>query len=400
MATMEWTRQQDEALKAVARWLRERERPCFKLAGYAGTGKTTLARHFAEGFSGDVYFVAYTGKAASVLKSRGVKNATTIHRLIYVPKEKCDGHLRELRLQKVRLEKKVPRPVVELAMIDAQIVAEQQNLSRPDFHLNLDSPLNSASLVVVDEYSMVDQQVGADLCSFRCPVLALGDPGQLPPVSGRCYFEGEPDFLLTEVHRQAADDPILRLATMAREGRSIPVGTYGQSRVVRRAPGWGGDVLDVMLGADQVLVGTNKTRRACNSLLRGLRGHKSSLPEVADKLVCLRNNYEDGMLNGQTYRVTHVNVREYLELVLRGDEGEVVRCRAHKKYFQEGSVEFDPGERRLANELDFGYVLTVHKAQGSEWDRVALVDEWMGSGRREWLYTAITRAAESVTIYV
>lgn len=396
---MNWSRQQEEALRRVEEWRRRRDKPYFCLAGYAGTGKTTLARHLAEGWPGKVYFAAFTGKAALVLRRRGVPEASTIHKLIYVPRDKCDDHLRALRLEKVRLERRVPRPIEEIAKVDLAVRAEQQNLSRPEFYLNLDSPLCRASLVVVDEYSMVGEQVGADLLSFGCPVLALGDPGQLPPVQGRKYFQGEPDLMLTEVHRQAEENPVLRLATDARMGKVLGLGSYGESRVLRRPAGWGGELPDALLAADQVLVGLNKTRRECNDHVRRWLGHERSTPVTGDKLVCLRNNYEDGILNGQTFKVTHVNAREYLELCLRGDEGEVVRCRAHKKYFERGSVEFDPHERWLANELDFGYALTVHKSQGSEWDNVTLLDEWHGQGRREWLYTAITRASEAVTIF-
>jgi len=396
---MEWSRQQEEALRQVEAWRKARDRPYFCLAGYAGTGKTTLARHLVASWPGQVYFAAYTGKAALVLRRKGVRDASTIHRLIYVPRDKCDGHLRELRLQKVRLERRSPRPDAEIAKVEAEIAAEQQNLARPDFHLNLDSALCTASLVVVDEYSMVDHQVGEDLLSFGCPVLALGDPGQLPPVKGRCYFDGAPDYLLTEVHRQAEDSPVIRLATMAREGREIPLGTYGESRVVRGPTKISDELVDVMLGSDQVLVGTNTTRRTCNDLMRKRSGRVRDTPVSGDKLVCLRNNYEDGLLNGQTFTVVRVCVRtSHLELALRDDEGTIMRCFAHKKFFEGGPVEMDPGERRLANELDYGYALTVHKAQGSEWDHVVIVDEWRGQGRREWLYTAVTRAAERVTI--
>ena len=83
---MELSPQQDEALKAVARWLKAGKPQIFRLFGYAGTGKTTLARYFAEHVDGQVQFAAFTGKAAQVLRSKGAVNARTIHSLIYRPR--------------------------------------------------------------------------------------------------------------------------------------------------------------------------------------------------------------------------------------------------------------------------------------------------------------------------
>ena len=86
---MQFSPQQDDALKAAAAWLkaarRGKARQVFRLFGYAGTGKTTLAQHLAEGVDGDVLFAAFTGKAAQVLRSRGAEGARTIHSLIYRP---------------------------------------------------------------------------------------------------------------------------------------------------------------------------------------------------------------------------------------------------------------------------------------------------------------------------
>jgi exodeoxyribonuclease-5 len=91
---MNWSPVQDAALVAVRDWLRqcaredylmreEFERPVFRLFGYAGTGKTTLARYFAENVDGEVAFAAFTGQAAHVMRNMGCENASTIHQLIY-----------------------------------------------------------------------------------------------------------------------------------------------------------------------------------------------------------------------------------------------------------------------------------------------------------------------------
>ena len=121
---------------------------------------------------------------------------------------------------------------------------------------------------------MVDEELGRDLLSFGTPVLVLGDPAQLAPVKGGGFFtEAEPDVMLTEVHRQARDDPIIRLSMIVREGeRARATASYGESRVISpRAT----STASAVLAADQVLVGLNKTRRAYNARIRellGLRG--------------------------------------------------------------------------------------------------------------------------------
>src|SRR5262245_52552535 len=182
---MQLSPQQDDALKAVSRWLKAGRPQMFRLFGYAGTGKTTLARHFASHVDGQVQFAAFTGKAAQVLRSKGAVNARTIHSLIY-------------------------RPRGEEAVADE--VTGKTSMS-PMFSLNRQSPVARARLIIVDECSMVDEELGRDLMSFGTPILVLGDPGQLPPISGGGYFtDYEPDFLLTEIHRQARDNPIIRLA--------------------------------------------------------------------------------------------------------------------------------------------------------------------------------------------
>ncbi len=146
---MQFSPQQDEALKAVSRWLKEGRSPVFRLFGYAGTGKTTLAKHFAEHVDGEVLFAAFTGKAAQVLRSRGASNARTIHSLIY-------------------------RPRGEEAVEDEET---GKTSIAPMFTINRQSPLAKAALIIIDECSMVDEQLGKDLMSFGTPVLVLGDPG-------------------------------------------------------------------------------------------------------------------------------------------------------------------------------------------------------------------------------
>jgi exodeoxyribonuclease-5 len=393
---MIWSPQQEKALARAARWRSTRDKPYFLCAGFAGTGKSTLAKHFASDCSGPVLYAAYTGKAAHVLRKQGIPNVSTIHQLIYTPRNKCDAKLRELE-RKLHTKLKLGKNQEALALEKA-IFKERANLRRPEFTLNTESDLQDASLLIIDEYSMVDEQVGRDLLSFQCPILALGDPGQLPPVQGRRFFTDKPDVLLTEIHRQAADNPIIRLSRDVREGRPLVPGTYGRSQVTTMTKLSPGALNEIMLGANQILVGTNKTRTSYNRVVRKLLGRESPYPEAGDKLVCLRNSHLEGLLNGQIWNVRRSTVNSVISLHLQDDDGARTACVAHRDYFDGDPDKISMAERKQANEFDFGYVLTVHKGQGSQWDDVVLVDEWRGSNRTQWLYTGITRAAETITV--
>ncbi len=361
---MDFSPAQDRALEEVARWLADPGQPqVFRMFGYAGTGKTTLARHLAEHVDGDVAFGAYTGKAALVMRSKGCIDARTIHSMIYRPKD-TEG--------------------------DA-----------PTFVLNDDSPAAKANLIVIDECSMVDEEMGRDLLSFGKKTLVLGDPAQLPPIQGGGFFtEAEPNVMLTEVHRQAADDPIVRLSMEVREGRSLSHGTYGRSRIIPKS----GIDAEAVTAADQILVGMNKTRRAYNRRLRELQGFSGDMPHAGEKLVCLRNNRAKGLLNGGLFRVEKANGlrRGKVSLSVKPEEMSVakpLRVRVLPAFFQ-GEDDIPYSLRKNSDEFDYGYALTVHKSQGSQWNDVVLFDESFAfrEHRARWLYTGITRAAERLTI--
>lgn len=373
---MEFSPQQDEALKAVGRWLKDGRPQVFRLFGYAGTGKTTLARYFAEHVDGSVQFAAFTGKAAQVLRSKGAVNARTIHSLIY-------------------------RPRGEEAVEDE---ATGKTSINPTFSLNRQSPISRAKLVVIDECSMVDEQLGRDLMSFGTPILVLGDPAQLPPISGGGFFtEHEPDCLLTEIHRQARDNPIIRLALDVREGREFMRGDYGSAQVIGRE-----DVnQDLVLKADQVLVGTNRTRRRYNQRLRELKGFSADYPQAGDKLVCLRNDPAKGLLNGSLWKVmtsSRETVKPGINLLVSPEEDDpdrgVAKIKLLKAAFENPDEEVPWQQKKRFDDFDYGYALTVHKAQGSQWNDVVLFDESFAfkDTRQRWLYTAITRAAERLTV--
>ncbi|MEM6464513.1 MAG: ATP-dependent RecD-like DNA helicase, partial [Pseudomonadota bacterium] len=270
--------------------------------------------------------------------------------------------------------------------------------------LNRQSPVAKASLVIVDECSMVDEELGSDLMGFGTPILVLGDPGQLPQVSGGGFFtEHEPDYLLTEIHRQARDNPIIDLAMRVREGIDIGYGDWGTARVITKS-----DVTtDLVLEADQVLLGINRTRRRYNQRLRELKGFGSKLPQSGDKLVCLRNDPAKGLLNGSLWQVmtaSRETVKPGVNLLVTPEDDDMNRGAAKikllKAAFEDPEAEVPWQTRRRYDDFDYGYALTVHKAQGSQWDNIVLFDESFAfrDTRERWLYTAITRAAESLTI--
>ena len=90
---MTWDSQRDGALKAIEEWLKG-DQQVFRLFGYAGTGKTTLAQDFAQYVSGTVLYCAFTGKAGHVMRQKGCSNATTFHSLAYHTKDRARAQLR------------------------------------------------------------------------------------------------------------------------------------------------------------------------------------------------------------------------------------------------------------------------------------------------------------------
>jgi exodeoxyribonuclease V len=353
--------EQHAALRAVHAWLVRGQPQVFRLFGPAGTGKTTLAQYIAASINGEVVFAAFTGKAASVMRAKGCAGATMIHSLIY-------------------------RTTYE----DGQY----QSVWNPD------SPAARAPLIIIDECSMVDAKLGNDLLRFGRPVLVLGDPFQLQPVEGAGFFtKAKPDVLLTEIHRQAKDNPIIQLATDVRQGKALKAGTYGESGVlpVRELS------LDQILAADQLLVARNDTRRRFNRRMRELLGRDDALPVAGDKLVCLRNNPAKSLFNGTIWTVTGRGVVERDRVTLRlapeDGSGPNVDVEVHRDFY----VGDDEAARKSHSNTDaftYGYALTVHKAQGSQWDRVMLFDEsdTFREEARNWLYTGLTRAAKSVIV--
>jgi exodeoxyribonuclease-5 len=418
---MQWTNQQAAALTSVSQWLKSRSSPWFYLAGYAGTGKTTLAKHLSED-TGWPVFGAYTGKAAQVLRSKGCTGATTVHRLIYKPEKGDTPALIESQLEAIRrraietansgnlelarrldgvgdkLEKKLEKAKKKQA---------KKKADDPEFTLREGDALSHATLVVLDECSMVDEQMGRDLLSFNVPILVLGDPEQLEPVNGPGFFTGkQPDFLLTDVCRQAKDNPVLHMATKVRNKERLMRGSYGDSEVI-------GSIqfdTDRKLLADIVLVGKNATRRGVNTEIRKALEMESKYPLAGDRMICLTNDHEKQVFNGSTFVATTKADRFGEDLALEvyaEDDCRHMQIHTNRPNYDGSEDDRTFWQRRNAGvlETDYAYALTVHKAQGSQWDYVAIDDESFVSrrtpdGPRRWLYTAITRAAKRVTISV
>lgn len=363
-----WSPQQNEALAKAGAWLRMRYSPVFYLSGYAGTGKTTLAMHLASHADGEVAFAAFTGKAARVMRSKGCRGAKTIHSLIY----------------NTETDEETGDVTVILKLPDA---------------------LSKYKLIVIDECSMVDEQIGKDLLSFGVPVLVLGDPAQLPPVRGGGYFtERTPDSLITEIHRQAADSPIIRLATDIRQGNRFAQRHVEPGLIITSKRD-----LDpaCVTGADMVIVGRNDTRMKYNTRMRQIAGHLDKLPVKGEPLICLRNDKIKNIFNGDIFTVAKTKGgKKSVKLWLDDPEGErdTVKVDVRKEFFdndvEAGKIPYR--EMRGTQQFTYGYAITCHKSQGSQWSTVCVFDEsaTFREDRNRWLYTAVTRAAENLTLVI
>lgn len=371
---MTWSAQQERAISDVAAWLRDKNgKQVFRLFGYAGTGKTTLAKELAKSVKGSVLYATFTGKAALQLRKKGCDDASTIHSLIYT---------------------------VDIC----------QKTGIASFKLNHDSDLASAKLLVVDEVSMVDETLAQDLLKFGTKILVLSDPAQLPPVKGEGFFINvAPDIMLTEVHRQAQDSPIIRMSMDIREGNRLRRGQYGESLVISREDVDQAKMRELVLSADQLLCGMNRTRTAFNRRIRDLKGLTGSSetwhPSVGDRLICLRNNRAKHLFNGGLWEVDEVQDKMgRLDMVVTSldEKRDPTKIEVFEEFFNGTEAGLDWRERKETQEFTFGWAITCHKSQGSQWDNVIIFDESgaFREARTNWLYTAVTRAAERVTVVV
>jgi exodeoxyribonuclease-5 len=438
------TQQQGRAVSELTARIKEGQ-PVTRLEGFAGTGKSTILPHIIEDLGFDpqsIAFMAPTGKAAKVMRSklRAQKypnsDASTIHSAIYrakpVPVGSLEADLDKHQQELVEYQKahsgadRDPKHMDQLRRAISRLEMELDALYRDDkhiFQLNVDSPIREKRLLVVDEASMVGEQMAADLQHFGVQILSMGDPGQLQPIEdkpGLCI--GRPDFRLTEIHRQAADNPILHLATLARNDDPLPVGDYGNGvRVMRRrdyAPDHDRDAMP------KILVGMNKTRWRITQMLReefGLldRGDPDTFgPQNGEPLIVCKNNREyPSLVNGsEATSLTDAILQKgdaTFDFTFIDEDGVEYRDkRVFQGLFEEHFTK-KPGvfsadsrmafrARKSSIILDWGWAITVHKSQGSQWDDVVVVDE-SGVFRdqaNKHLYTAITRAAKTLTVLI
>ena len=372
-----FTPQQDAALAKALDWFKNSSEQVFRIMGFAGTGKTTIAKFFADNIEGHVQYSAFTGKACQVLRNKECFNAATMHSLIYKPMRMPDGNMKFVKN-----------------------VAE--------------SPLLHTSLIILDEVSMVGEELGKDLLSFGKKVLVLGDPAQLPPVkSGDGYFMAKkPEVMLTEIHRQAAENPIIALSMHLRAKKGLQ--SFFRTHQSEKLQLVSGVSVKQALAADQIICGKNATRIARNARMRGLKGFTGNYPNVGEKLICLKNSSSDGLFNGQMWQVTGIEEKEagyneeleaklpaHLFLYAKSlDDNGLVETGVMKEMFDGGYQNIHWTMKANFNEFDYGYCVTCHKSQGSQWNNIVLFDEGyvFGEDKYRWLYTAVTRAADTLTI--
>ena len=445
---------QEGAVRAAVEWFQDGPvaQDFFYLAGYAGTGKSTILPSIISALGvrlSDVAFCAPTGKAAKVMGEKlfaaGIRNIpTTIHSLIYIPNaQRVDMLLAESEA----LVKKIDRLKSEMFIdckpgMQAELDEAEGNLKAVDAELTdalraksaglsfsvneksilwgrdatEDAPaMGAKKLIVVDEASMVDEQIAADLMTFDIPILAIGDPGQLPPVRGNAGLTNKrPSYFLDEIHRQALDSPIIRLSQEVRNGKSLQLGNYGDSvRIIDR---FHDDVSYDPDFAAQIICGTNKRRWAITRKLRDAM----KLPEhpVADEpLIVCKNHKDYGLVNGEFVRPMadakpfrvgdrgfplKIQTEGGLELDVMAVQGLFEEHKAMEAGFAScGDRGAHYAKREYLN-LDWGWAITCHKSQGSQWDHVIVHDEAsvFRDDAARWRYTAITRAAKGLTVVV
>ena len=350
---MNLTAHQQTAFNAIQRAIANHT-PVFTLHGLAGTGKTTVLGEVAKS-NPDAWMCTLTGKAASVLSGKTGVDTQTIHQAFY----NLTGKGKDERGRK-------------------QLFWKGKHEG---------DALNHKT-ILLDECSMVDEAMASEILRTGASIIACGDPGQLPPVRGKQFFS-DADCTLNEIHRQSQDSPIIRQAYAVRnQGIYEPDGP--DFRVQRRG------TEEDMLSADIVLCWTNKTRDRANQRLRSMKGIWSASPQIGEPVICLKNNRDFGLFNGAIYTLAAPFYDWDTQITIEIAGGPVT---IKNTVFRGVQSRLDPDDE-CDGYFDFGYAVTVHKSQGSEWDNVVLIDEYPPNrcDRRQWLYTGITRAKRRMLV--
>lgn len=387
---------QESACSSIVDWYQNPNKQYISLAGYAGTGKTTILAELRKRLhlinsSLRVGFCAFTGKASWVLHNKLKWNnaiypfsdtCSTIHRLIYSP------------------------------IVDER-TGEILGWRKTDWV--------EKDLLIVDEGSMLSRDLWNDLLSFDVPIIVVGDHGQLPPIGDKFNLMQRPDLKLEKIHRQAEDNPIIYLSKIVREEGRLreykEYGEYGNGGVLR-LDGSDKDNQDLIEKEFQnfdsrhmILAGTNKMRIDINTHLRDILKPDSRDPVVTDRVICLQNNGRASnipIFNGMCGTIEEVNPTGddhfFMRIKMDGEKlryfGEVSKHFFNNQYGKEPEhMHFS----EIGDRFDFGYCITVHKAQGSEADNVILFERNRWKDETEdlytrWLYTGVTRAVENLLI--
>ena len=386
------TNKQEEGLKiAIERYKHNEKYTC--IAGYAGTGKSTLVQFIimALGLHPDqVAYIAYTGKASLVLQSKGCPNAQTAHRLLYQSYPRHDG----------------------------------------TFYHKPRRPLPPYKLIIIDEVSMLPSEMWELLLSHNIHVIALGDPGQLPPIGTPNGVLDKPHIFLDEIMRQAQESEIIRLTMDIRAGKPLQSFKGNEIQVLEPGELVGG----MYTWADQVIVATNATRMRVNQQMRKMI-HDVDNPEpiVGDKVICLKNYWDvvnevgDCLVNGSigyikgfqiddkysNWLTKHLTVdfltENYTDLDVETKilDPMFYGLNMDYKLLTEGEPTVNKNNFRKFPaiirplEYDYGYAITCWKSQGSEYNKVLLFEEGFPFTKEDhikYLYTGATRASDKLVI--
>lgn len=390
------TEKQKEAVElCVTRYKAHKAYTC--IAGYAGVGKSTCIKFITQALGlkdEEISYIAYTGKAALVLREKGCPNAMTAHKLLYKAFRNKDGTYSY-----------VPKA-------------------------ELDGPYK---VIIVDEVSMLDEAIWKLLLSHHVYVIALGDPAQLPPVRGSNGVLDHPHIFLDQIMRQAQESEIIRLSMDIRNGKSLSLYSGKEVQIIDKSQ----MVSGMLLWADQIIVAKNGTRQFYNNLMRDYlfgADHPDG-PVEGDKIIALHNDYKcldtlgEPLVNGAIGTISNIcyktnNTKNHSKKYIPhniipefmyadfipdyGTEGEkFIQVNMDKKLFDTGEPTVTrenfrkiPGSMQ-PHEFDYGYVITAWKAQGSEYDKVLVLEEdfpWNFETHKKYLYTCITRAIKKLVI--
>lgn len=338
--------------------------PCSKnnrymtFGGYAGTGKSTILAKLMKEFANEAWAMAFTGKACAVLRKKGV-TANTIHSSIYT----C-----------------ITKPG-----------------QKPVFVRKTDIP---CEMIFVDESSMISKGLYDDILSYNIPVVFIGDHGQLEPVGENPNLMLKPDTRLEKIHRQAEGNPIITYAHHIRHHGDM--GDFDSPDPTRLVIDTADNWMNHVTPTTQIITAFNGVRVAANLAMRDALDYPKDHPVTGDRVICLKNDKTLGIYNGQQGDIISCDAQPgdlcWCATVRFGEFTIPVPVRMIPAQFNsEKTIPWDPSQKDMQY-FDYAYAVTCHKAQGSEYDDVLVVEQpsrlW---DRARWGYTAATRAARKLT---